>query len=77
MVPSNMFKPSINYLPHSSKVVVLFLDLVLLYMFRVCLSFVCPLQPCNHMLRRVDLLALLCVEFCCILSLSPWVGGGT
>ena len=47
-----------------------------------CLScfLVCSMQPCGVCWTRANLLALLCVVFCCVLSLSHvviWVGCGT
>ena len=34
---------------------------------------VCSLQPCDHLLGRAGLLALLCVMFSCVLSRSHFV----
>ena len=46
-------------------------------MFRVCLCYavlliVCSLQPCDHLLEKVDLLALLCVVFSCVFVTFPY-----
>ena len=78
-VPSNMFKPSINFLIDRSKTVLLFW-----IVFVVCVScinyIVCSLQPCGHLLGKAGPLALLYVMFSCVLSLShmvSWVRCGT
>ena len=53
----------------------------LLSMFRVCRAFLSV--QCSLVVtcwERADILALLCAEFCCVLSLShvvSWVGSGT
>ena len=55
LAPSNMFFPSSYFLTDSSKVVLLIVWAILLFLFRVgrlsyCL--VCSLQPCGYLLGK-------------------------
>ena len=49
------------------------LFVIYVYMYASCLSccLVCSLQPCGHLLGRVDLLALLYVMFSCVFVAFP------
>ena len=64
-----MFKPSSNFLTNHSKEVLL-LWILLLFVFRVCLSYllVSSLQPCGHLLG----LALVYVMFSCVFVTFPY-----
>ena len=73
LVPPNMSKPSSNFLTDYSKAVLL---LWILFVFRVCLCHAIFSDPCSLVvtcLKRADPLALLCVIFSCVLSLSDMV----
>ena len=76
LVPSNMFKPSSNFLTDHSKAV---LRLLVLLLIVVCVCHTVLSVPCSLVVscsERAGLLALVCVMYLEILSLShivSWV----
>ena len=75
LLPLNMFKPSSYFTDCYTEVLLLWI-LFFLLMFHVCLFNAVLSVPCSLMLtcmERADLLALLCVIFSCVLTLSHMV----
>ena len=81
-IPSNMFKPSSNFLTDRSKAVLLF-GSFLLFVVRVFLYLTVLSVPRSLVItcwERAHVLALLCVMHYCVLSLShmvSWLKCGT
>ena len=75
MIPLNIFKPSSNVLLTALRRC-FFCGSFLLYMFHIYLCFAVLSVPSNLVIacwESADLLALLCVVFSCVMSLSHMV----
>ena len=73
-LPSNMLKPSSNFLTDRSKAVILLL-ILLSFMFRVCLCHTVLFVPYSFVAtcwERAALFALLCEVFSCVRVTFPY-----